>query len=84
MSESRARHPEPAASPGAGGKGAESGRLEGEEARRAALWLDELRRRLDQLWEEMPQDFGVPFECWVERYLDLSEQISLLERMLDG
>ncbi len=57
--------------------------LRGEQARYAAAWLDELRRRLDQLWEEMPEDVtGTSFACWAERCEALSEQISLLERAL--
>ena len=62
--------------------------LEGEEVNCAAAWLAELRRRLDELQEQMadvedPQDFcGVRFEYWMERYMDLREQIDLLERLL--
>ena len=61
---------------------------EGEEVNYAAAWLAELRRRLDELQEQMadvenPQDFcGVRFEYWMERYMDLREQIDLLERFL--
>lgn len=60
----------------------------GEEAHAAATWLAELRRRLDDLQEQManvedPQDFcGVRFEHWMERYMDLREQIDLLEQFL--
>lgn len=63
----------------------EPGHLEGDEARYAAAWLEELRRRLDRIYEQMPEDFSsVNFEYWMERCMDLSEQISLLERFLYG
>lgn len=63
----------------------EPGHLEGDEARYAAAWLGELRRRLDWVYEQMPDDFSsVNFEYWMERCMDLSEQISLLERLLYG
>jgi len=60
----------------------------GEEVHAAAAWLAELRRRLDDLQEQMadvedPRDFcGVRFEHWMERYMDLREQIDLLEQFL--
>ena len=61
------------------------GHLEGDEARYAAAWLGELRRRLDRIYEQMPEDFSsVNFEYWMERCMDLSEQITLLERLLHG
>ena len=61
------------------------GHLEGDEARYAAAWLGELRRRLDRIYEQMPEDFSsVNFEYWMERCMDLSEQVSLLERLLYG
>lgn len=57
--------------------------LTGEEARLAATWLAELRRRLEQLQEQMPEDLnGLPFEVWMEQYLTLSRQIELLEQNL--
>ena len=44
---------------------------------------EELRRRLDDLYDRMPEDFnGVKFECWVERCAELSRQIELLEEAL--
>lgn len=59
--------------------------LKGEEAKYAAAWLDELRRRLDDLYDQMPEDFnGVKFEYWIERCGELSRQISLLEEVLRG
>lgn len=61
------------------------GHLEGDEARYAIAWLGELRRRLDRIYEQMPEDFSsVNFEYWMERCMDLSEQVSLLERLLYG
>lgn len=57
--------------------------LRGEEAKYAAAWLEELRRRLDDLYDQMPEDFnGVKFECWIERCAELSRQIDLLEEAL--
>lgn len=57
--------------------------LRGEEAKYAAAWLEELRRRLDDLYDQMPADFdGVKFECWIERCAELSRQIDLLEEAL--
>lgn len=57
--------------------------LRGEEARLAAAWLEELRQRLTELQEQMPEDLdGVPFEVWMEQYLKLSRQIALLEQSL--
>lgn len=58
---------------------------EGEERRCAAAWLEELQRRLDRVYEQMPEDFSsVNFEYWAERCMDLSQQISMLERLLRG
>ena len=57
--------------------------LKGEEAKYAAAWLEELRRRLDELYDQMPEDFnGVKFEYWIERCAELSRQIDLLEEAL--
>ena len=57
--------------------------LSGEEARYAAAWLEELRRRLDDLYDQMPEDLtGVKFEYWIERCAELSRQIDLLEEAL--
>ena len=58
------------------------------EVEHIAAWLAELRCRLDDLLEQMsdvenPQDFcGVRFEHWMDRYIDLSEQVQLLEQFL--
>ena len=57
--------------------------LKGEEAKRAAAWLKELQRRLDELYEQIPEDFSsVGFEYWMEQCLRLGEQIDLLEQAL--
>ena len=57
--------------------------LRGEEAKYAVAWLEELRRRLDDLYDQMPEDFnGVKFEYWIERCAELSRQIGLLEEVL--
>lgn len=58
---------------------------EGDERRYAVAWMVELRRRLERIYEQMPEDFNsVNFEYWMERCMDLSEQIGMLERLLYG
>ena len=57
--------------------------LSGEEAKYAAAWLDELRRRLDDLYDQMPEDFtGVMFAYWIETCDQLSGQIDVLVEAL--
>lgn len=53
------------------------------QAQYAAAWLAELRRRLEQMSEQMPEDFnGVQFEYWMDKYVKLSQQVQLVEDFL--
>ena len=47
----------------------------------AMIWLDELRDRLAVLEDELqePGD-SMAFQYWIDRYLNLQDQINLLER----
>lgn len=62
--------------------------LYGLEAFYASIWLDELLERLDKLNEEIPENIesidGLQFECWVERYINFSEQIDMIKSALAG
>ena len=47
----------------------------------AMIWLDELRDRLAVLEDERQErEDSMAFQYWHDRYLDLQDQINLLER----
>lgn len=56
---------------------------EDEQAQYAAAWLAELRHRLEQMSEQMPENFNsVQFEFWMDKYVKLSRQVELVENFL--